>query len=84
MILVVVVLTSTDHASIVMPGMNMCVVGSAVPCDKNGYKVVIALTLTPVHLLVTPTRRRQLPTLSHMVITALLLTEVGRWHKPRT
>ena len=40
MILVVVVLTSTDHASIVMPGINMCVVGFAVPCDKNGYKVV--------------------------------------------
>jgi len=41
-ILVVVVLTSTDHASIVMPGINMCVVGFAVPCAKNGYEVMIA------------------------------------------
>ncbi len=79
--ILVVVLTSTDHAPNVMPGINMCVVGFAVPC---GYKVVIARKVTPAHLLVTPTRRRQLPTLSHMVITALLLTEVGRWHKPQT
>jgi len=37
-ILVVAVLTSTDHASIVLPGINMCIMGFAVPVTKMAVK----------------------------------------------